>query len=858
MSGKNRRQKTESRRQKVGDREQKAEGRRQRVEGRGQNSKNVAKQKKRKWKVLFRSPKFLIPTDETIIPRAFSPIDYAGGILIFFICWLIYLHTLTPTVGLHDSGEMITAAYILGIPHPPGYPLYCLVGKLWLSLLPIGNIAYRMNLASALCASLTCMMVYFICLKVSRDTKQVARSTEKKTPGSMLYALCSILPPTVSALMLGFATTFWEQAVIAEKYTFNALFTTLLIFILLKWAETMSIEHGAHSTEGNTPGLGLNAQRLLYLFAFLLGLSFTHHIQTIYLVPASIFFIIAVWWKKLRQEKQSLKIKSLYPLLPFYSLLKMLCLFILPLFLYLYLPLRAIAHPDVNMGDPHTWQRFLEHIKAIQFGGYFELSICNLFYRLYTYLTQFFTYQFTIYLIWFGLIGAFSLFKSQVRSFIFLSLILIITILYSLFYNIPNIQDYYLPAFIIFTICIGYGIQVLINIIYKKSSLLYVMCSIFCLLLPLYPLIIHYNHNNRSQYYFATDLARNILSPMEEKSIIFLETDDTAFPIWYIHYVEKKNPKAILIDVPFLAVHYDWYTRDLNKKYPNLAFSFKFHDMLRIKTKELEKIRKERIYNIIFNNFNSHTIYKLYDAELTQNYSLIPQGIFCKILKKDISKEELCKQLDKNKGFLYRGILDERIFKDKRTQDIISRYTQTYYNIGSFYFKINMYDKAMEKFTQALKIDSKHLNAHYALGMCYKYKGMHSKAITKFNEILTLAPDFANAYYGLGYVYHEEKKILEAINMYKKALALEAELHFVRLNLGVAYLEKGMLQEAIFEFNKLIEINPQDVNAYLNLGIAYTKNKEYQKAITIYQKVLQLVPNHPQALANLHYLKYLQ
>lgn len=246
---------------------------------------------------------------------------------------------------------------------------------------------------------------------------------------------------------------------------------------------------------------------------------------------------------------------------------------------------------------------------------------------------------------------------------------------------------------------------------------------------------------------------------MEDKPIIFLETDDTAFPLWYIHYVEKGMPTAILIDVPFLAVHYDWYARALPEKYPDLAFSFKFQDMLGIKSKDLERIRQERITNIISNNINLHPIYKIYEPSLANNYSLIPQGIFSMVLSKDISPETL---LDKNKKLLSRGILDKGIFKDERTQELISRYPQTYYNIGTFYFQIKQYDKAIEEFKQALALDPKYLNARYGIGMCYKYKGLYSKAMLEFKGILTIDPNFTKAYYGIECVEQEQGRTAPA------------------------------------------------------------------------------------------------
>ncbi|MBU1262241.1 DUF2723 domain-containing protein, partial [bacterium] len=77
------------------------------------------------------------PRDEPIRPEPFGRIDYLCGLVVLFVSFGVYLHTLTPTVGFHDSGELITVAYTLGIAHPPGYPLYTLFGKVFITLIPI-------------------------------------------------------------------------------------------------------------------------------------------------------------------------------------------------------------------------------------------------------------------------------------------------------------------------------------------------------------------------------------------------------------------------------------------------------------------------------------------------------------------------------------------------------------------------------------------------------------------------------------------------------------------------------------------------------------------------------------------------
>jgi hypothetical protein len=101
--------------------------------------------------------------------------DY-GGVFVLLASFGVYLLTLTPTVGLHDCGDMITSAYVLGIAHPPGYPLYTLFGKGWMTIIPIGNIAYRMNMQSALFASFTVMMMYFISLRLTTEAQRRDKS----------------------------------------------------------------------------------------------------------------------------------------------------------------------------------------------------------------------------------------------------------------------------------------------------------------------------------------------------------------------------------------------------------------------------------------------------------------------------------------------------------------------------------------------------------------------------------------------------------------------------------------------------------------------------------------------------------
>src|SRR3990167_6536284 len=88
----------------------------------------------------------------------------------FLLCFTltIYILTLSRSIYFGDSGEFITTAYTLGIAHPPGYPLYTMLAHLF-TYLPFGNLPFKVNFFSAISSSLTVVVVYFICLKITAN-----------------------------------------------------------------------------------------------------------------------------------------------------------------------------------------------------------------------------------------------------------------------------------------------------------------------------------------------------------------------------------------------------------------------------------------------------------------------------------------------------------------------------------------------------------------------------------------------------------------------------------------------------------------------------------------------------------------
>ena len=138
------------------------------------------------------------------------------GSFVFLTFLAIYTKTLCPTVFWWDSGEFIANIAVLGIPHRPGFPIYVLLGKFF-SLLPLGGVAFRVNLLSAILTSASLTILYKFFLEAAR----LFFPEMAKRKGRLLFSALFFV------LISGFTYTFWIQAVRAEVYSLNIFFFSL-------------------------------------------------------------------------------------------------------------------------------------------------------------------------------------------------------------------------------------------------------------------------------------------------------------------------------------------------------------------------------------------------------------------------------------------------------------------------------------------------------------------------------------------------------------------------------------------------------------------------------------------------------
>lgn len=229
----------------------------------------------------------------------------AGPALAFLAALALYAATLAPTVTLEDSGEFIAAARHLGVPHPSGYPLWCLVAHAF-TWLPLGSVAERVHAVSATSGAATVALVFALA---------------RRATGRMDAAL-------LAAGALAVSRVLWSQSVIAEVYTLNAFFTVLGVWCAWRFAET-----------GGT--------RYALVLAGAGGLGLANHPMLVLALPP-----LAVWMLAARGRR----------LLRPGVLAAALLLFAAGLSVYAYVPLRARADPPVNVGEADTLSRAVDHV----------------------------------------------------------------------------------------------------------------------------------------------------------------------------------------------------------------------------------------------------------------------------------------------------------------------------------------------------------------------------------------------------------------------------------------------------------------------------------------------------------------
>jgi transmembrane protein TMEM260 (protein O-mannosyltransferase) len=595
------------------------------------------------------------------------------AVVTFIIVFSVYLVTLAPTVTFIDSGELAAVASTLGIAHPTGYPLFTILGYLF-SRLPISpSEIYKLNLMGALlCAGAIVIFYYLMNFLFSFSSTPAKEDSKKKESRIEISPELKVGLCVFSSLVLAFSNTFWAQANSVEVYSLHIFFVIALMYSFVK-------------------AITMNSNKMFLLFSFILGLSFTNHMTTILLAPAclTLFFVT-----KRNEGKEILKLIGY-----------MVLCFAAGFSVYLYLPIRASMQPLFLWGNPYNLERFIWHISGKQFSVWIFsakgsvtvfvmllvileiLTIIGLIKKLS--LSK--NYHFGVFLIlsivtfimlkssneivvkqfnlfvsslvneygkWvsvLGLIGVYRLSRANINVYYFTILAFFSCVVYSVNYDIHDISSYFLLAYIIGAIWIGFGALLIyeraaksLRLSTRTAQITFATILVLCSVITLSS---NFAENDESNEYAVEQFTMNVFKNAEPSSIIISsQWDFWVSASWYYQVVKHIRPDLIIIDKELLRR--SWYYVYLQRHYPEvyenskpeierfLAELYKFEHNIPYDQKTIMKAFNDLLTGLVEKN-PSRKVYTTWEIEqnkdevFAQNYERIPDGILLQLFKKE-------------------------------------------------------------------------------------------------------------------------------------------------------------------------------------------------------------------------------
>ncbi|KAM6311489.1 protein O-mannosyl-transferase TMEM260 [Aegotheles albertisi] len=450
----------------------------------------------------------------------------------------LYAVTLPPALPGGDAGELITAAYELGVAHPPGYPLFTLLAKLATGLLPVGSPAYRVNLLCSLVGAAAASLLFYTVFRLS---------------GSCAGGI-------LAAGVFSFSRLTWQWSITAEVFSLNNLFVGLLM------ALTVHFEEASTAKERS---------KISKLGAFCCGLSLCNQHTIVLYIACIVPWVLIQLSRKLEFSLG--------------HLLKLGLCFLAGLLPYLYLPASSyLNRARWTWGDQTTFQGFLTHFLREEYGtfnlaksetgsGMREMLVFQL--------TQMKS-ELSLPILALALMACVSpaLPTKQQKSPV-IWLFAGMFCLYSLFFAwranldvtkplfLGVVERFWLQSNVVVAVLAGLGLTTFASMgraVLGDSRVLPWLEWLSALALVSSQVWANYSTCDQSNNYVVDKFARNLLSSMPTGAVILLRGDLPGNALRYVHYCEGMRPDITLVDQEMMT--YGWYLPKLAKHLPGVYF----------------------------------------------------------------------------------------------------------------------------------------------------------------------------------------------------------------------------------------------------------------------------------------------
>ncbi len=661
-----------------------------------------------------------------------------AGLFVF----ALLLKAVAPSIYAGDGGELISASYLLGNAHPPGYPLYLLFARVF-SFLPVGNIAWRFNLLNAFLAGICAALFY-----------QLSRYFLSKN-----YSL-------LATLFLLCFSSFFYYSLFAEVYHLELF---LFILLLLSW-------------------FGANKRKYLLMGLFT-GLGIVSHYGYLLLILGFLPFALKEILRGAKGE--------------FGYLFGIMMVFV-GLTAFGYLPLRAARQPAFNWGNPVNYHSVINKLTRSEYREPGSRRSPADILKQFKLTAIFFQRQMFFPVLLLAVPGLIYFYgKHKTALYLLLSILVSYTVLATclLNYRVTSLAldlgpKFFLPVYLVLALFMGAGL----NFIPEKISGINVKYLVLISLLLIMSLIGYqgFSLNERANTIYR-DYGLDILTSLPPKARLMASGDNPLFAVLYLKYVEKRRPDLVLtavegnifndefgyrdLSVPQIKdlerqiirresrpLFYTNYTSDLPLKAQPLLYKL-------IKNREkgvpdLPKYlhsangggKKERAMMLTTLLSDRYVNYAYYLAERKKNPRKYLQTVSAL-------------------GWNYPYIMEQ---------------------LGRFYFNNNKYPEAKNAYERANEL-SESYSRYNQLGLIYKQLGQPGLAERHFNKSINLNHDFAIGYYNLATLYLARGEVDKALANSDRVIAIYPQ-YLANYYLRCLIFQKlGKIREARFNLEKFLK-----------------------------------------------------
>ncbi len=676
---------------------------------------------------------------------------FSAGLVSALFSFIIYLLTKAPTVSFWDCGEFIACSNILGIPHPPGAPLFVLLGRFFIILPLPFSAAVSVNFISVVASAAAVYVAYWLIIRmiVGFEIKQL----------SLHRRIALAIGGLAGGLIMAFSATWWDNAIEAEVYGAAMFLMLTLCYLLLIWSSRIG-----------KPGAG----RYLVLISYLSFLSIGFHLTTFLVMPVFIAYM-ALKDKNLLTDFRfwivwiTLLIIVVSFDMFFWGMISLLVVLGFAAFsktrapyrwglafavvaaaavgysTHLYIPIRAAEKPAINENNPSNWRRFKYFLErkqygqesmitramtrrgswANQFGTKERMGLWGFFHKQYS------TPELAFIFFAFGIWGIYAAFKRSWIDGSWLFLLLFLSTVGLLYYlnfsdgtrgaqiEVRDRDYFYTPGFMFFAIFIGIGIGSLFDDIVERlknsrfQSIAVAAFAVLILLMPLHSLMANYADHDRSNNWIPWDYAYNILNSVDQDGILFTNGDNDTFPLWFLQEVERIRRDVRVVNLSLLNT--PWYIHQL-KEQMGVPITFTYDQIERLMPRwlpdkqKLWRVQDEMILHILKANNGRYPIYfALTVAEenrLGMEENFIMEGMAYRVVAskgKGRVNAELAWQRYME-TFRYRGLGDSTVHKTENDIRLVANYVSGFMQLADTLKRGNDLNRAIMAMKKAIAI----------------------------------------------------------------------------------------------------------------------------------------------------------